>query len=296
MKKIIFFLLAVVFIFSANAQQWVNFSSSEPKVPKMNLLTSNAQTVSFEITIPGVYTKDTVVNGVTFTRLTLPGGSIANSAGSPEIPVFNYKVAVPVCTAIFNTADFLATRCHIKEKNWQPAIDWYENRIENPPSYQDSVFAVIDLGDIHLMMEADTISGAKSGRAYYRLANIRPRSKREYETSKATLLATLPQIKSQKPQTPYLTPQTDKKGALGQNIPNPATGITTINFEIYTEGAVEIVIYNISGQLVKSLPQGNLTEGNYQTKISLVGMPVGMYHYALFVNGERTDAKKMIVN
>ena len=209
----------------------------------------------------------------------------------------NYFASIsPENTVIFNTADFLAIRCHIKERNWQPAIDWYENRIENPPSYQDSVFAVIDLGNIHLMMEAEP-DGAKSASVYrYRLANIKPHSKQEYETNKADLLATLPQVKSQKPQTPYLTPQTDKKGALGQNIPNPATGITTIDFEIYTEGVVEIAIYNIAGQLVKSLPQGNLTEGNYQTKISLVGMPVGMYHYALFVNGERTDVKKMIVN
>ena len=62
---------------------------------------------------------------------------------------------------LFNVAAFLATRCHVQERNWQPAIDWYEDRIENPPSYQDSVFAVIDLGDIHLMMAADTLGGAK---------------------------------------------------------------------------------------------------------------------------------------
>jgi hypothetical protein len=110
-------------------------------------------------------------------------------------------------------------------------------------------------------------------------------------------LATLPQIK--KPQTEQpITPNllTDKKGALGQNIPNPATGTTTIGYEIYTEGTVEILIYNTMGQVIKSVPQGTLTTGKYQTKVTVSDMPVGIYHYALFVNGERTDTKKLVVN
>jgi tetratricopeptide (TPR) repeat protein len=202
-------------------------------------------------------------------------------------------------SVLFNTADFLATRCHVKDRNWQPAINWYEDRIENPPSYQDSVFAVIDLGDIHLMMEADTMGGAKSGSAHYRLSNIKPKSKQAYEENKAILLATLPQIKkpqTENPHTPNLIPHPDKKGALGQNIPNPTSGITTINYEIYTEGMVDVFIYNTMGQLVKSLPQGTLAEGKYQAKITVSNMPAGMYHYALFVNGEMVDSKKMIVN
>jgi len=50
------------------------------------------------------------------------------------------------------------------------------------------------------------------------------------------------------------------------------------------------------GQLVKSLSQGTLKQGSYQAKISLAGVPVGLYHYTLLVNGERADAKKMVVN
>ena len=98
MKKIsIIFLLAVIYILSVNAQQWVNFSSSEPSVPEMNLLTSNAQTVTFSVTIPGIYTQDTVIDAVSFTRLILPGGGAINPAGSPELPVLAYRVAIPYC-------------------------------------------------------------------------------------------------------------------------------------------------------------------------------------------------------
>jgi serine protease AprX len=108
------------------------------------------------------------------------------------------------------------------------------------------------------------------------------------------LLATLPKIVRAgfKP-APTAPPTT--KGTLGQNIPNPFTGTTTISYAIYSEGVVEIHIFNAMGQLLKSLPQGTLVEGKYHTTISLAGMPAGMYHYALHVNGERVDAKKMAV-
>jgi len=204
----------------------------------------------------------------------------------------------PADSNLFNTADFLATRCHVKEKNWQPAVDWYENRIENPPSYQDSIFAVIDLGALHLMMEGDTANGAKSNNTcLYRLAEVKPASKQAYETHKTALLATLPQIKkpqTQKPQNP-LTPS-HKKGALGECIPNPTNGNATIFYELYTEGIVDIQIFNTMGQLVKNIPIGTSVEGNHQVKISLLGVPAGLYHYTLFVNGERADARKLVVN
>ena len=216
----------------------------------------------------------------------------------------NYFAAItPEDSNLFNTADFLATRCHVKDKNWQPAIDWYEHRIENPPSYQDSVFAVIDLGNIHLMMEAEAAADTMNGngeysRIMYRYrSDLKPQSKKEYGEKKTALLATLPQIKkpgTDQPQTGK--PQTDVKGALGQNIPNPATGITTIGYDIYTGGVVEIKIYNVLGQVMQTLPQGRQQPGSYQAKVTVSGMPAGMYHYALFVNGEKADTKKMVVN
>ncbi|MCL2246368.1 MAG: C25 family cysteine peptidase [Lentimicrobiaceae bacterium] len=206
-----------------------------------------------------------------------------------------YTTITPSDSNLFEVADFLATRCYVKEKFWQPAVDWYEYRIENPPTYQDSVFAVIDLGDIHLMMEADTVSGTKSGGScHYRFPFIKPKSKQAYEENKTTLLATLPQIKKTQTEKP-LIPQSGKRGSLGQNIPNPATGTTSIGYEIYTAGAVEINLYNAFGQLVKNLPIGMVQAGSHKTTVSLTDLAPGIYHYTLSVNGERTDAKKMVV-
>ena len=204
----------------------------------------------------------------------------------------------PSDSNLFDVADYLATRCYVTNKNWQPAVDWYEYRIENPPSYQDSVFAVIDLGDIHLMMETDTLNGAKGRSLYtYHLKDIKPKSKQHFEETRTTLLATLPQIKKpqkENPQSPYS--DTNQKGSLEKCVPNPVTGNATITFEIYIEGLVEIRIYNALGQLLQNLSQGKLYQGHHQVKIDLSGMPAGLYHYSLFINSEQIDAKKMIVN
>ena len=76
MKKLLFLLMAVVFTFSAYSQpQWVSFSGGKPGEPEVTLLNSDAQSVTFEISIPGIYTLDTTVKGMNFTRLILPGGS-----------------------------------------------------------------------------------------------------------------------------------------------------------------------------------------------------------------------------
>jgi hypothetical protein len=34
----------------------------------------------------------------------------------------------------------------------------------------------------------------------------------------------------------------------------------------------------------------------YGTTITVEGIPVGLYHYTLIVNGERSDAKIMVAN
>ena len=196
-------------------------------------------------------------------------------------------------STLYETAQFLATRCNIKLKQWQPAIDWYENRIENPPSYPDSVFAVIDLGDIHLMMESDDDMELKSTELIIsRFPEIKPKSKEAFETNKSALLATLPQKKVVKPEPPIAVG--NEKGALGQNIPNPARVSTTVEYAIYTEGNVEIKLFNSLGQIVQTISEGTKETGTYSVEIPLSKIPEGFYHYALYINGERVEAKTLV--
>jgi tetratricopeptide (TPR) repeat protein len=198
-------------------------------------------------------------------------------------------------STLYDVAQFLATRCNVMERNWEPAINWYENRIENPPSYPDSIFAVIDLGDIYLRMEADTTGGLQpKSKPLGRFPEIKPASKAEYDKNKSDLLATLPQKKQKQEQQPLSYGNT--KGMLGQNIPNPASASTTIVYELYEKGVIEIRVYNALGQMIKTIEQGMQKEGIYQVTISLEKIPTGLYQYALYVDNVKIDAKKLVVN
>ncbi|MDR2928437.1 MAG: C25 family cysteine peptidase [Cytophagaceae bacterium] len=222
--------------------------------------------------------------------------ALSQLTGNSFAALLNYYTTfTPADSTLFDTAEFLATRCLIMERNWQPAIDWYENRIENPPSYQDSIFAVIDLGALHLMMDADTADiELKSGIFLrYRLSELKPKSKNEYETNRANMLANLPQ--KNKTQMQLAVTEEGEKEMLWQNIPNPATESTTVTFELFAEGTVEIRIYNMLGQLFHAIPQGTLQQGINQVELPITHLPAGIYHYALFVDGKTADVKKMTV-
>jgi hypothetical protein len=107
------------------------------------------------------------------------------------------------------------------------------------------------------------------------------------------LLATLPQKNKSKTQQP--SAGANPKGALGQNIPNPATESTTIVYELFGKGFAEIKIYNALGQLLQNIQQGMQEEGIYEVEISFEKIPAGLYQYALYIDGIKIDAKKLVV-
>ena len=106
----------------------------------------------------------------------------------------------------------------------------------------------------------------------------------------------MPKTDNTKIQQPPLTESGNKKGILIHSIPNPATESTTVTYEVYTEGTVEIKVYNVLGQPVLDLPQGAKQKGIYSVVISLEGLTKGLYHYVMFVDGLKVDGKKLVVN
>jgi len=90
---------------------------------------------------------------------------------------------------------------------------------------------------------------------------------------------------------------------LDQNFPNPFSSDTRINFTIpekivnRTEGSVnvELNIYNLQGEVVKTILNRQLPAGDYQQTISGEELPRGRYLYRLSINGgEKSIAKQMI--
>lgn len=72
--------------------------------------------------------------------------------------------------------DFLGNQCDIKLGNWPDAIDWFENRILNPACLEDSIFSIIDLGNVYFLMENQGLKSAYSGN----LKQFIPETKSKY--------------------------------------------------------------------------------------------------------------------
>ncbi len=84
------------------------------------------------------------------------------------------------------------------------------------------------------------------------------------------------------------------------NHPNPFNPSTTIEFSIQNNSEIELVVYNIKGQKIKTLAQNEFTKGSYSiiwNGDNESGNPVssGLYLYKLNVNGKTEAVKKCLL-
>jgi hypothetical protein len=78
-----------------------------------------------------------------------------------------------------------------------------------------------------------------------------------------------------------------------QNYPNPFNPKTTIVFELYQDSYVEVTIYNLEGQEIKKLYEGNLNKGEQQLTFDASNLPSGVYLYNISTP-DYSQTKKMI--
>jgi hypothetical protein len=86
----------------------------------------------------------------------------------------------------------------------------------------------------------------------------------------------------------------NNEARLGQNVPNPATQLTTIPFQLplSAKGAF-IKVYASTGQEVKSFELTGKTQG--EVTLSAGTLSAGTYVYSLFVDGVKIDSKKLVL-
>ncbi len=82
--------------------------------------------------------------------------------------------------------------------------------------------------------------------------------------------------------------------ALSQNYPNPFNPSTTINYSIAEAGHVTLKLYNITGQEVVTLVDGEVSPGYYSTHYDAGHLATGTYFYALTA-GKNRSVKKMVL-
>ncbi|MCX7797095.1 MAG: cohesin domain-containing protein [Melioribacter sp.] len=84
-----------------------------------------------------------------------------------------------------------------------------------------------------------------------------------------------------------------KEYALMQNYPNPFNPVTTIRFALPKESHVKLSVYNILGQEVATLVNGNMSAGYHRVEFDASRLNTGMYIYKIEA-GEYVSMKKMM--
>lgn len=81
---------------------------------------------------------------------------------------------------------------------------------------------------------------------------------------------------------------------LMQNYPNPFNPSTTIGFAIPADDYVKIGIYNVNGQLVKTLLDRKMPAGNHELIFDAGNLAAGIYLYKINT-GKYAESKKMVL-
>ncbi len=108
MKKYLCLLLFASMVLGVMGQpQWVAFTDTTPKAPRISLQSSSNQQVRYLVQISGMYQESITVGAETYQRLSIPKTSDWGIHGYPELPAISKLIAVPECDSI--TIGYLAT-------------------------------------------------------------------------------------------------------------------------------------------------------------------------------------------
>ncbi len=171
------------------------------------------------------------------------------------------------------------------ESNFQTALDYYESILENSPTYEDSCYAVIDIGNTYL--EAGT--GLKG-----KYADLQPVSVQQHLIKTQKILSTILEGNHY-----TSTPEVVSNLVLKQNYPNPFNPSTTISFILPNDGQVELNIYNVKGQKVRSFGKEHMIQGLHSVvwngkNDNSQAVSSGVY-FCKLTSGNKTQIKKMIM-
>jgi hypothetical protein len=82
---------------------------------------------------------------------------------------------------------------------------------------------------------------------------------------------------------------------LAQNFPNPFNPTTTIRFETPAASHVKLAVYNLAGELVRTLVDGEIAAGYHQVNFDASGLASGIYFYRLEAGSNFNVTRKLMV-
>jgi hypothetical protein len=81
---------------------------------------------------------------------------------------------------------------------------------------------------------------------------------------------------------------------LEQNYPNPFNPTTMIEYSIASDGYVTLNVYNVLGQRVAGLVNGDVKAGTYEVNFDASKLSSGVYYYRIEANGF-AGTRKMVL-
>jgi hypothetical protein len=187
-------------------------------------------------------------------------------------------------------------KSNIVKKEYQQAADILVDRIDNPISSVDSLFASLELSTLYLLSSLEENGKATElNTAYFQL---KPQDVFDLNTKRSKIMQQINELLHFEDLSPSQNIPSIIR--LSHNYPNPFNPTTNIAFSLPEEADIKLNVYNIKGQKVKSLaneiyPRGyhNVVWNGKDDNGKDVGS--GVYFYRLQVNDKTESVKKCLL-
>jgi hypothetical protein len=101
MRRFTILLTLVVAFGSVFAQKsWVSFTSEQPEQAAITILQSDRAGLTFEVTVPGMFSEQVIEGEKTFQRISLIEDMTTKAVGRPELPMLHELIGIPDNLAI----------------------------------------------------------------------------------------------------------------------------------------------------------------------------------------------------
>ena len=189
---------------------------------------------------------------------------------------------------------FLSARCDVQMKNYGDALDWYTEQLSNDSlSYQDSVFCIIDIGDICLQVAEDSLNRASLPMWFIEHSEVLPKCSYEHQKNTEYLLSTLPLVRSNS------TMEEVSNATISNNVsisPNPATNEIAVVFQLEKScNRADVIIVGVNGEVVKTVTINSVNRGYNTLHLSVSEIPSGVYVCALLTDRNKPYIQKFVV-
>ena len=192
------------------------------------------------------------------------------------------------------TAGWLSIHCNIKDGFYQQAVNSLDSIITNPPSLEDSIYALIDLGYVYTKI-GDTTN--QKSMLFSTHSDLIPKTYKKYVVQRDIWIEELLKSQQKEKNPPELFTEDTRKNItaeISSIYPNPASRSIDIDLEIIKTGTYHVMLYSLTGQKLIQYTESFSAPGTYSIRQDISMIPSGIYFLVIQNNGAILDSKKLV--